>query len=85
MLAVDDTGAKAGVVEEATEAGTRLEDVFEAGGSLEAGGSPEVEAGGSAPRVALSGPAVTATAKAFTAWIEGPAGRQFSMPGNCAL
>jgi len=44
--------------------------------------------GGSTPRPTLSdaaAPAVTETAKASTALIEGPAGMQFSIPGYCAL
>jgi len=43
---------------------------------------------GFTPRPALSdaaAPAVTGIAKASTAWIEGPAGMQFSIPGYCAL
>ena len=41
--------------------------------------------GGSAPRFELGDPTATETAKASTAWIEGPAGIQLSMPGYCAL
>jgi len=43
---------------------------------VEAGGS-----GGSAPRPTLADPAVIEIANAFTALMEGPAGRQFSIPG----
>ena len=53
-------------------------------GSLEAG---SVEAGGSLGGSLVAGGSVdvTATANALTAAIVGPAGRQFSMPGYCAL
>ena len=43
---------------------------------VEGGGS-----GGSAPRLVLAGSAAIEIANAFTALMEGPAARQFSMPG----